>query len=1097
MTARWLAVFLCVQIGLSCAPALAALPQTCEQLGPPPAGTESKPVAELRRQVEAVNETDPDLAIRLMCATVPRVERDYGRDSLETAWWVQSLATPLIAYKERFSEAVPLLERVRPILEKQLGRYAPEIAEIHVAYAWMNFRRGLLGETENEWQQALQIRERVPGLRKIELQKVLVGLAQAQLARRNFTGAQASLGRALGILEENGESVSEAAAAIENAYTNILVRQEKYAEARQHAETQIRIERRLAKQAQLVTAHALLGTILERLDEYEASEATLREAIRISESNEPLQKHLLVALTQLASLLNTRGKPEEALPFALRSLEVGETTLGPDAPALVRVLRGLADVHRSLGELPQALHLYERAGQIVEKQRAQIDPQVLVSYYAGYGALGLTLGDEAAPSILRAGLQAAGSDATLSIERATLLSELALATEQGDATASAAQLGEALRLYRARLPAGHPTILRVINALCGVELAADPRSVPHCTEALQALDSAREVEPSLRHAVYENQSLLAAALSQPDLANTYAVRALAAASALGTPDPLWRADFGVARSLASREQRPLAVFFGKQAIDQIERLRGNFTGDDRRLDPAFIRDKVDVYRTVADWLMEAGRVDEGLDVLRLLKNEELQDFTLRDGSRRPGARVELTNAEQSLSTQLAGAMTSDAVVGAEIDRLTRLKEAGRISTGENERLNALLIGQRTAEADRVERINRVIEGGLATSGAGVTERTVQAAQLDREARRFGPDTALAVYLLTDTHLRVLVASRAGQQDYEVPVDANELRRDIGRFLDAIVKREDVSVLSRSLYDTLAKPVDQAARKAGATHVVLWPDGALRYVPFAALHDGQRYLAEKYSIQIYASPGSSAARTPKVLRTSTTPSLNVRGLGVTRALSGFEPLPSVADELCYIVRGPIEGLAAPGATCPDEFTGRGALPGRAFADAAFTESRFTSLMEGPRDFSVLHLGTHFSLRPGNALRSFLLLGDGSRLTLDKIDARDFSGIELMTLSACQTGMGGAVTDDGREIEGLSTIVQRRGAQRVIASLWQVEDRSTARLMRYIYDALPGRGQDTARALQRAQLAVKSVVDHGRRPYEHPYYWAAFVLSGSEP
>ncbi|MEP7242946.1 MAG: CHAT domain-containing protein [Gammaproteobacteria bacterium] len=1092
------------------------MPATCAEQGPAPAGTESTPVPELRKRVESANESDPILAVRLMCATIPRVEREYGRDSLEMAWWVQGLATPLIAYLEKYSDAIPLLEYARPILERRVGPNAPDIAEIHVAYAWMYFRQGLLEQCEAEWTQALRVREHTPGRKKIELQKVLVGLAQAQLTRRDFEKSRHNLERALAILQENGETVSEAGAAIENAFTNLLVKQEKFDEARQHAQTQVGIERQLdGGSAQLVPAYVLLGHILERLDEYDASEVALREAIRLSQSKEgPLQRHLVTALTQLGILLNARGKPEEALGLLTRGLEAAQATLGPDAPTLVRVLQSLADVHRALGQLPQALHLYERAGRIVELHRNDVQRQVLVSYYRGFGGLELSLGDrEAAPVFLKTGLTVAGADETLSTERAGLLLTLARTSSDSDSAASRAQLLEALGLYRLRLPEGHPTILRVLNELCGVEIAESPGNAPYCAEAAARLENSREVEPALRQAIYANQSLLAQALSQAEPAHTFAIRALAAAAALGTPDPLWRAYFGVARSLPARQQSALAVFFGKQSIGQIERLRGFFVGEDRRLDRAFLSDKVDVYRTVADWLMEAGRIDEGLEILRLLKTEEMYDFVLRDaGLRGDDARVGLTDGEQVLSSQYSDILGADAAAGAEVDRLSRLKEAGRISAAESARLDALLVGQRRVEAARAERIRSFIaDREAAQAGQGVSVRSVQAERLESEIRRFGPDVALAVYLLTDTHLRLLVATRSGQLEYQIPVQAEALRRDIGRFLDVIVKREDVSSASRALYETLARPVDDAARKAGASRIVLWPDDAIRYVPFAALSDGKRYLAEKYTLQIY-SAAEQPASGPASSRSKT---LTVRGLGVTRAVGGFRPLPSVADELCYIVRGPISGLEEPGRGCGarrggvaaaavdlkpvsrGSLIGNGALPGEGFADAAFTEARFNTLMDGPRDFSVLHLGTHFSLRPGNALRSFLLLGDGARLTLDKINARDFSNIELMTLSACQTGMGGAVTDDGREIEGLSAIVQRRGARRVISSLWQVEDASTARLMRLLYDELPSTRRDAARALQRAQLTLKSSTENGRHPYEHPYYWAAFAISSSQP
>ena len=78
-----------------------------------------------------------------------------------------------------------------------------------------------------------------------------------------------------------------------------------------------------------------------------------------------------------------------------------------------------------------------------------------------------------------------------------------------------------------------------------------------------------------------------------------------------------------------------------------------------------------------------------------------------------------------------------------------------------------------------------------------------------------------------------------------------------------------------------------------------------------------------------------------------------------------------------------------------------------------------------------------------------------------------------------------TADGREIEGLSAIVQRRGARSVIASLWRVEDQSTASLMRRMYDEMAAH-TDVARALQLAQLSLAD---------RHPYYWAGFLLAGS--
>jgi CHAT domain-containing protein/Flp pilus assembly protein TadD len=1082
-------------LGLLAAPAAYAfdLPPVCAEfatLATP--GADTKPLPALRADVEKLIETDPDAAVAMMCRVIPRVARERGESSAEMAWWVGSLGTPLIAFMDRMNEALPLLAFARPIFEKQLGPYAAEVAEIHVAYAWIATRQGRNADAIAGWREALRIREQNPGARKIELQKVLVGLAQNLAQLREFAEAKTLLARAEKILDENGETASEAAAAIQNTYINIAWREEEFAAVRRHAERAIEIEDRMASPAaQRVPSYVWLGQSLERLDEFEQAETALRKAVEIAESKQgaPLQRHEATALTNLAGLLVLRGKPAEARDTARRAIGLIDATLGADAPVLVRPLQYLANAEIALGELPEALHVYERAGALVARFPKDIERPWIVAYYRGLARLQLALGEPAAArTSLEFALAAAADDPKLLIERAATLLELGVLRAGPDPAGARQSLAQALALYRARLPDTHPAILRGIAEQCAVGLDAPPLDAPSCDEAVARIERARDADPFLRHDIFALGSEISLRRGEAENAYGFAIRALAAANTLGTPDPLWRADFALARLLHDRDDGALAILFGKESIVQIERLRGRFAGEERRLERSFLQDKVAVYRTVADWLMSAGRIDEGLDVLRLLKAEELYDFVLRDAQWNRQSGIEFTPEESALRERYLQAVSADAGAGSEIDRLGRLSETGPLSARERSTLDALLAGQQQREAARAERIRSFLVGG-GGSAPRPALRAVQAERLARELAKFGPDAALAFYLLTDSRLRVLIATRRGQFEYESPVDAAALRRDLGEYLDAISRREDVSARARDLYATIARPLDQEARRAGARRLVLWLDGALRYIPFAALSDGEHYLVDRYSIEAYVPRESGAVTAHAASRGA----LTVRGLGVTRALDGFEALPAMADELCDVVRGPIDGLERQGRTCPRERYGNGALEGAGFADAAFTADKLHEVLDGERQFSVLHLGTHFSLRPGNARRSFLVLGDGSRLTLDAIAELDFHELRLVTLSACQSGLGGANTDDGREIEGLSAIVQRRGAENVVASLWRVEDRSTARLMREFYDSLPSQHGDVAAALRRSQLKVRNQRDGGRRPWQHPYYWAGFQLS----
>ena len=1094
MRGRTSALLLAGLAFIACAAHAVDLPPSCATTATP---TDTQtPLSELKKRVEALNETDPIAAFALLCAAAPRVAREYGEQSVELAWWMGSFATPLIAYMDKYDEALPVLQFAQPILERNYGKYGEPLGDIHVAYAWTYFRQGKLTAAGAAWQQALAVRERIPGKNKIELQKVLVGLAQVQLAQRNFAAAQQTLERAHGILVDNKDLVSEAGAAIENALTNVALRQERFEEARRHAEEQLRIEGQLAHGAQqLVPAYALLGRIWERLDEYEKAEAALRKAIALAEGAQgPLQRHHFSALYQLAALLDDRGKPVEAHDAAARALTIGETTLGLKAPRLVPVLQVLGDSEHRLGDLPAALRHFDRAGTIVAADGDNVERQWQMAYYRDLGALQINLGDVvAAENTLRKGLSVAGEDATLSIPRAHLHIDHARAAQRLGQPGGRAELLQALTLLRTRLPESHPAILRVLNELCALELATPANDTPTCDAVKKQLDAARDTQPDLRALAYDNQSRLAAARNDLVAAQVLAVRGVAAAESAGTPEPLVQAYFQIAQVLRRQQQNAVAIFFGKQAIAEIERERRYFTGADAHFDSGFLRDKVDIYRNLADWLLESGRIDEGLAVLALMKGEELSDFGVRD-ARVSGTprRIELTDMESALRDRYARTTQVDRGAAAELTRLGALQEAGRISPTERARLNGLLAGKGLVEAQRAQHIALLLTNNTAKAPTDAQrERTISAPALARAAAIFGPDTAFAVYLLTAQHLRILVSARGQQAEFRIPIDAAQLQRDIGHFLDDIVQQRNVANAAEKLYGVIARDVDRFAAARGAHRLALWLDGALRYVPIAALHDGQRYLVDKYTIQTYTPA-------PDGTRTSIRPTrMLVRGVGVTQAIGGFPALPAVADELCYVVQGRIDGLHSTRAACDAAPNYHGVLRGEGFADAAFTAPRFTELLSGPHDFSVLHVGTHFRLRPGNALRSFLLLGDGSQLTLNAIAALDFHDIDVVTLSACETGMGGAHTDDGREIEGLSTLVQRRGAGRVIASLWRVDDVSTAELMRTLYKAFSATRGDAALGLQQAQLALRKVGKRGDRDYANPYYWAGFSVAGSGP
>ena len=229
---------------------------------------------------------------------------------------------------------------------------------------------------------------------------------------------------------------------------------------------------------------------------------------------------------------------------------------------------------------------------------------------------------------------------------------------------------------------------------------------------------------------------------------------------------------------------------------------------------------------------------------------------------------------------------------------------------------------------------------------------------------------------------------------------------------------------------LIKPVEADLKASGAEVVMLNLEGFLRYIPFAALHSGQRYLVEDYALAMQTPAADTQYAESERDRTRAV------GFGVTDALQDFSGLPGVAQEL---------------ETLFDGSDNAGVFAGMPRMNRAFSADEFALALEERPQF--VHIASHFKLEPGDESKSFLLLGTGDALSLESIrtDQRfQFTDVDLLTLSACETA--GEVGSDGKEVESFATLAQASGASSVMATLWPISDASTAELMAQFYRGL---------------------------------------------
>jgi CHAT domain-containing protein len=162
-----------------------------------------------------------------------------------------------------------------------------------------------------------------------------------------------------------------------------------------------------------------------------------------------------------------------------------------------------------------------------------------------------------------------------------------------------------------------------------------------------------------------------------------------------------------------------------------------------------------------------------------------------------------------------------------------------------------------------------------------------------------------------------------------------------------------------------------------------------------------------------------------------------------------------------------------------------------------------------NFNILHFATHAAFFPGRPEDSFILFGDGERATLRSIEDWSLSGVDLVVLSACESGLGIESSPNnpkpdklklgnGTEILGLGYQFQHSGARATIASLWSVDDGGTQSLMSAFYKFLQKGNITKAEALRQAQVLLitgKGDPQAGIKNLNHPHYWAPFITIGN--
>ena len=540
---------------------------------------------------------------------------------------------------------------------------------------------------------------------------------------------------------------------------------------------------------------------------------------------------------------------------------------------------------------------------------------------------------------------------------------------------------------------------------------------------------------------------IALRLNDNSAARQHCDSALQQLKQLETPVLACQAQFlsGKIEQAAGKEDQAYKSYCRARSV--LEMLRGNLRGEELKI--AFFHDKLEVYENLIDLcLRRPDGIEEAFSYVEQAKSRSLMDLLLQP--------VHVPSEADSGQSELVRSIRN---LREELNWYYNLIEREQLRPEERsqERIQEL-------EQHAREREHDLLRAAQEATAAEMSDAGLQAPShvpLDEIRAALSPATALVEFFCVHDRVLACVLRRDDLRIFPVTLQSrvqkllqllqfqlSKFRLDpqyVSTFREPLLQSTQAHL--KNLYQELIAPVRDLLN---AKHLVFVPHGLLHYVPFHALHDGESYLVDRFTVS-YA-PSASIYALCQQKQASTAGESLILGVPDAQA-------PSIAYE--------VEALQT---ILPDA---------KLFVGAAATED--TLRTHGPVS-RIVHIATHGYFRQDNPMFSSIRLG-GSYLSLYDLYNLKLPA-ELVTLSGCATGLN--VVRPGDEVVGLVRGLLQAGAHSLVLSLWDVHDRSTKEFMISFYTRLQ-QGLSKPLALQGAMVEL-------RERYPHPYYWAPFTLIG---
>jgi MYXO-CTERM domain-containing protein len=1060
--------------------------------------------------------------------------------------WQQLAAEARQLYEQgRFSEAIPFAQRAALLAEKALGPNHLNVAQSLNNLAALYVEQGRYEDAEPLFERALGIWEKAPGDHHPEVATGLSNLAMLYREKGRYVEAERLYVRGLGIRETTLGAHHPAVAISLNNLAGLYREQGRYGEAEPLYVRALGISEKVqGDHHQLVAANLnnLAGLYVDQGRHREAEPLYVRALGIWENALGPHHPHVATGLDNLAGLYVDQGRYGEAVPSFVRALRIREKVLGAHHPDVAVSLNNLAGLYEAQGRYGEAVPLLQHALGILEKTQGAHHPEVATSLnnlavlHQAQGRYG-----DAEPLHVRAlGIRENALGANHPDVAQSLNSLAALYMEQGRYGEVKPLLERTLGIWETALGTHHPHVAMSLSLLAELyqEQGRYGEAEPLYVRALGIRENALGARHPLVAESLNNLAFLYSAQGRYEEAEPLYVRTLdIEENALGAQHPTLAASLNNLAGLYYEQGRhgeaePLYV----RTLGIWEMLgthHPNMAMSLSNLAALYLAQK-DVDRAITFEERAEQASDEHLSSMMRHGSEQQKhafmakginevDFGVRLALHAPGAARAQSLAMRHLlrrKGRVLDAMRSTlATVRDNLDNEGQalldqyLSIRSQYATQYLRGPQNIAPEQHRKNLAELEKQKREIESQLSETSSQFAEVT-RPVTLDDVQNALPGDAVLIEWI----RYKPFDANARERKDQLQPARyaACALTRrgaptclDLGgaETIDAAALAFHRAVALGLKYRAPARALDALIlaplrRTLGdAQKLYLSPDGALQFIPFAALvhRDGngpERYLIEQFEL-VYVTSGRDLVRAP---RTAIPPG-PVTVLGDPRfsmpgqsSVYRFPRLPGTHQEAAEI-----GALLAGARVFTDEHASEGALRN---ARAPWILHLATHAYFGAQDCAGQQQATDNPLlAAGLALAGANACQDGNGndgvLTGEELAGLDLYGTQLVVLSACDTGIGDlALRDEKRLIGvrdgvyGLRRALMLAGAETQVVSLWKVNDLATQELMSAYYRALlQGRGR--AEALRQVQLAMLRSKERA-----HPYYWASFAVVGMD-